>query len=199
MGISAQLVFPSFAIFASMLMVGNEVRRSATSWPARGPIEEIHELGNAGLAEYNAWAAATTSRNPDRPRCVAYIMGDGTVEDLVGQTEALIGQGIRAVNIPHGVPPAGDQPGRPGDGRLLGAARAARRPARHPRRQRAGPVRLRRPGSGRPAFKLGKVQSHELGLEPYSFATLYYTAAHFLTVLILGGVFERFPRPAASA
>ena len=45
-----------------------------------------------------------------------------------------------------------------------------------------------------PAFKLGKVQSHELGLEPYSFATVHYVSSHFLTVMILGGVFERFPR-----
>jgi predicted TIM-barrel fold metal-dependent hydrolase len=191
MGISRQLVFPSYAIFASMLMVGNEAT-VRDFLGLTGTAQEIHELGKAGLAEYNAWAAATTSRNPDRLRCVAYIMGDGTVEDLIGQTETLIGQGIRAVNIPHGVPPAGISPADPamddfwallerhdvplvthvGNEQGLFASNAWKRA---------------------PAFKLGKVQSHELGLEPYSFATLYYTAAHFLTVLVLGGVFERFP------
>jgi len=45
-----------------------------------------------------------------------------------------------------------------------------------------------------PAFKLGKVQSHELGLEPYSFATVHYPSSNYLTVMTLGGVLERFPR-----
>ena len=61
MGISRQLVFPSYAIFASMLMVGNEAT-VRDFLGLTGTAQEIHELGKAGLAEYNAWAAATTSR-----------------------------------------------------------------------------------------------------------------------------------------
>jgi hypothetical protein len=112
MGISRQLVFPSYAIFASMLMVGNEATVRDFLGLA-GTAAEIRELGKTGLAEYNDWAAATTRRHPDRLRCVAYIMGDGSVEDLIGQAESLIGKGIRAVNIPHGVPPAGLSPADP--------------------------------------------------------------------------------------
>jgi hypothetical protein len=40
-------------------------------------------------------------------------MDNGTVADLVQQAETLIGKGIRAINIPHGVPPAGLSPTDP--------------------------------------------------------------------------------------
>jgi hypothetical protein len=84
MGISRQLVFPSYAIFASMLMVDNE-HTIRNFLGLTGTAGEIHELGKAGLDEYSNWAAATTALYPDRMRCVAYIMADGTVEDLVEQ------------------------------------------------------------------------------------------------------------------
>ncbi len=44
-----------------------------------------------------------------------------------------------------------------------------------------------------PPFAPGKVVSHELGIEPYSFVTLNYSTSNFLLCLTLGGVFERFP------
>jgi predicted TIM-barrel fold metal-dependent hydrolase len=189
MGVSRQLVFPSYAIFASMLMVGNE-HTIRNFLGLTGTAEEIRELGRAGLGEYNSWAAATTS---DRIRCVAYIMGDGTAGNLVEQAEGLIGRGIRAVNIPHGVPPAGLSPADPAMDDFWALLEKHDVPlVTHVGNEQG--LFASNAWKKAPAFKLGKVQSHELGLEPYSFATLYYTAAHWLTVLILGGVFERFPR-----
>jgi predicted TIM-barrel fold metal-dependent hydrolase len=44
-----------------------------------------------------------------------------------------------------------------------------------------------------PAFKPGKVESHELGSEPYAFATMQFAISNMLTVMTLGGVFERHP------
>jgi predicted TIM-barrel fold metal-dependent hydrolase len=46
--------------------------------------------------------------------------------------------------------------------------------------------------SNAPAFAPNKL-SFELGFEPYSFATLHLPVEHFLTVMVLGGVFERHP------
>ena len=192
MGITRQLVFPSFAIFASMLMVGNE-HTVRNFLGLTGSAEEIRELGRAGLAEYNTWAAATTTRYPGRLRCVAYLVDDGDAGDFVARAEDLIKKGVRAVNIPHGVPPGGVSPADPAMDdfwRLLEAHDVAL--VTHVGNEQG--LFASNAWKKAPAFKLGKIQSHELGLEPYSFATLHYTAAHFLTVLILGGVFERFPR-----
>ena len=192
MGVRRQLVFPSYAIFASMLMVGNE-HTVRNFLGLTGSAGEIHELGRAGLEEYNNWAAATTTSYSDRVRCVAYLVDDGNVEDLVVRTEGLISKGIRAVNVPHGVPPGGVSPADPAMDdfwRLLEENDVAL--VTHVGNEQG--LFASNVWKKAPAFKLGKVQSHELGLEPYSFATLHYTAAHFLTVLILGGVFERFPR-----
>jgi predicted TIM-barrel fold metal-dependent hydrolase len=192
MGVARQLVFPSFAIFASMLKIGNEFKVK-NFLGCKGSIEEIKELGDAGLSEYNDWAARTTSANPERTRCVAYVMDNGTVEDLVEQTETLMGKGIRAVNIPHGVPPAGMSPANPAMDDFWALLEKHNVPLVTHVGNEDGLFATSVWKKDVPAFKLGKTQSIELGLEPYSFATLYNTAAHFLTVLILGGVLERFP------
>jgi predicted TIM-barrel fold metal-dependent hydrolase len=192
MGLARQLVFPSFAIFASMLKIGNEFKVK-NFLGCTGTIEQIKELGDAGLTEYNDWAARTTSANPDRTRCVAYVMDNGTVEDLVEQTETLIGKGIRAVNIPHGVPPAGISPANPAMDDFWALLEKHNVPLVTHVGNEDGLFATAVWKKDVPAFKLGKTESIELGLEPYSFATLYNTAAHFLTVLILGGVLERFP------
>ena len=46
--------------------------------------------------------------------------------------------------------------------------------------------------SNAPAFKPHKL-ALEVGLEPYSYSTLHLAIEHFLTVMVMGGVFERHP------
>ena len=192
MGIARQLVFPSFAIFASMAKIGNEFQVK-NFLGMKGTIDEIRELGDAGLSEYNDWAARTT-RASDRIRCVAYIMDNGTVADLCEQAEILINKGIRAINIPHGVPPAGVSPADPVMDDFWALLEKNNVPLVTHVGNEQGLFASGQWKKNVPAFALGKTQSIELGLEPYSFANLYLTASHFITVLILGGVLERFPR-----
>ncbi|WP_236787745.1 amidohydrolase family protein [Amycolatopsis sp. GM8] len=192
MGVARQLVFPSFAIFASMLKIGDEFKVH-NFLGMKGTIDEIRELGDTGLNEYNDWAAATTRANPDRIRCVAYVMDNGTVDDLVARTESLIRKGVRAVNIPHGVPPAGVSPADPAMDEFWGLLEKHNVPLVTHVGNEDGLFASSVWKKNVPAFALGKTRSIELGLEPYSFATLHYTAGHFLAVLTLGGVFERFP------
>jgi predicted TIM-barrel fold metal-dependent hydrolase len=193
MGVTRQLVFPSYAIFACMLMVGSEFTLRNFLRLVDGTEEEIRALGRAGLDEYNTWAAATTSRHPDRIRCVGYVVDDGTVEDLIERTRDLITRGVRAINIPPGKPPGGVSPADPAMDPFWALLEEHNVPlVTHVGNEQG--LFASSVWKAAPAFKLGKVQSHELGLEPYSFATLHYTAGHLLTVMVLGGVFERFPR-----
>ncbi|MDQ1396968.1 MAG: hypothetical protein QOG64_2227 [Acidimicrobiaceae bacterium] len=193
MGVTRQLVFPSYAIFACMLMVGSEFTLRSFLHLVDGTPDEIRALGRAGLDEYNDWAAKTTSRHPDRIRCVGYVVDDGTVDDLVERTGDLIDRGIRAINIPPGKPTGGVSPAAPEMDPFWALLEERDVPlVTHVGNEQG--LFASSVWKAAPAFKLGKVQSHELGLEPYSFATLHYTSGHLLTVMILGGVFERFPR-----
>lgn len=191
MGIARQLVFPSFAIFASMAKIGNEFQVK-NFLHMTGSIGEIRALGDAGLAEYNDWAARITSSS-DRLRIAAYIMDNGTVADLCEQAESLIGKGIRAINIPHGIPPAGVSPADPAMDDFWALLERHNVPLVTHVGNEQGLFASGQWKKNVPSFALGKTQSIELGLEPYSFANLHLTASHFLTVLILGGVLERFP------
>jgi predicted TIM-barrel fold metal-dependent hydrolase len=192
MGIARQLVFPTFALTASLLVTGTEhtlrVQLGLTL-----PEGELRELGRRGIEEYNDWVIRATRRNPDRLRGVAYVLDDGTVPDLVRQTLRLLDAGARAINVRSGTPPGGVSPA---DSSLDEFWRMLE--------QRNVPVLLHVGNEygflkssvwGKAAaFAAGKVQSTELGLEPYSMSTLHFAASHFLTTMILGGVFERFPR-----
>jgi predicted TIM-barrel fold metal-dependent hydrolase len=188
MGISRQLVFPAFAIVASDIITGDEDWIRKILDPT-GTAQEIRDLARAGLDEYNEWAAATTS---DRIRCVAYIVADGTVGDLTGQAENLISKGIRAIDIPHGVPPAGLSPADPAMDEFWALLERHDVPLVTHIGNEQGFI-TSNAWKRAPAFQGARVHSQEFGAEPYSFATLHHAAENFLTVLVLGGVFERFP------
>jgi predicted TIM-barrel fold metal-dependent hydrolase len=191
MGIQRQLVFPSYALFANHLYVGNEAKLR-DHFKLTLPEAEIRELGLAGLAEYNEWVVRESQVAPGRIRPVAYLHPGTEVEDLYERTKALIDRGVRAINLPAGDPPGGRSPASTeldpywemlaerdiavlvhvgGEGGLLKSAEWGRAPA----------------------FKPGKVESHELGSEPYAFATMQFAISNMLTVMTLGGVFERHP------
>jgi predicted TIM-barrel fold metal-dependent hydrolase len=189
MGISRQIVFPMFATVAIELIIGEEDRIREVLG-LTGAIEEIRELGHNGLDEYNAWAAAATT---DRLRCVPYLVADGTLEDLVGQVEGLIRSGIRTISIPHGVPPAGVSPADPAMDELWALLEKHNVPLVTHIGHEVGFMPLRAWKRGVPAFQRRKVHKMEFGMEPYSYAVLHFAAANFLTVMTLGGVFERFP------
>jgi len=193
MGVAKQLVFGSFPIFASKMKMGNEFA-IRNVFGCSGPIEEVMELGQAGLAEYNDWALRTTTRSSDRTRCVAYIVDNGTVDDLLEQAETFVTNGIRAINIPYGVPPAGLSPAHPAMDDFWALLERHDVPLVTHVGNEDGLLASSAWKKDVPAFALGKTQSIELGLEPYSFANLHAASAHFLSVLILGGVLERFPR-----
>lgn len=191
MGIQRQFVFPSFALFANHLYAGSE----ATHRDRYGldmPEGEIRKLGAAGIDEYNAWVVRESHRDPERIRPVAYVHPGHSPQELTDQVTDLIDRGVLAINLPAGDPPGGRSPASP-DLDPLWQMLSERNIAvlvhvggetqfvKSPEWSRA------------PAFKPGKVESHELGSEPFSFATVSFAISNFLTAMTLGGVFERHP------
>jgi hypothetical protein len=194
MGVSKQLVFPTFALFALTIM-------DPGSWvkgflKAHGGVkqsdEELAALGRVGLDEYNDWALRMTEIDPKRLRIVAYLAPADNVEALMSQTMDLIAKGVRAVHLSHGVPPGGRSPAHPELDEFWSALASNHVVCTTHLLGEAG---FKRSDAwvDAPAFAPGKKQSHEVGLEPYSFATLHLAISNFLACMTLGGVFERHP------
>lgn len=132
MGIARQLVFPSFAIFASMAKIGNEFQVK-NFLGMMGSIAEIRELGDVGLTEYNNLRRDDQGRRPDALCRLHYGQRHGRRPRPAGRDANR--QGDPSDQHPARRPTGGSQPDRPGHGRLLGAAREAQRAAGDARRQ----------------------------------------------------------------
>ena len=195
MGVRRQLIFPSYGLWGQILATpegGGSIANALRHFLGDPSEAETRELGFAATDEWNDWCVRTTALAPDRLRPVGMLKAPRDAADLIGQTRDLVGRGIRALQINSGEPPAGLSPASPeldpywaflaeNDvsvmahvGSDLGFIASAA-------------------WSDAPAFAPNK-QSFELGFEPYSFATLHLPVEHFLTVMVLGGVFERHPR-----
>lgn len=112
MGVQRQFVFPSFALFAVHLYLGNE----ATHRDRYGltlPEDEIRALGKAGIDEYNDWVIRESATDPDRVRPVAYLNAGNSPEEIYEQAKDLVDRGALAINLPAGHPPGGRSPASP--------------------------------------------------------------------------------------
>ena len=194
MGVRRQLIFPSFGLWGQILSTpegGGPIAAGLRQFMGRVSVEEMRELGIAATDEWNDWAVRTAALDPDRLRPVGMFKAPRDAADLLEQAEALIGRGLKALLINTGTPPAGLSPASPAldpfwalcaerdiavmahVGSDLGLLASAQ-------------------WNDAPAFAPNKL-SFELGFEPYSLATGHLAVEHFLTVMVLGGVFERHP------
>jgi predicted TIM-barrel fold metal-dependent hydrolase len=193
LGVEKQLIFPSAAIGAMQMLDRVNTPWIVGSDASAMSIEDMRELGRRGIEEYHLWAAQAQSVDPDRIRMVGYLSPAETVDELLADAQKLIGMRFKALHINAGTPPAQKSPADPELDRLWALLEKNRVPlVVHVGSSEIG--FLASPTwSKAPAFAPGKVVSHELGIEPYSFVTLNYPISNFLLCLTLGGVFERFP------
>lgn len=194
MGVRRQLIFPSYGLWGQMLSTpqgGGPVASGMRRYLGDLSEDEAREIGFAATDEWNAWAIRTTALSPDRLRPVGMLKDPCDTDDLIGQARFLVEHGLRGLLINAGSPPAG-----------LSPAATELDPFWALLADNNVPV-LVHVGSDlgflnssvwseAPAFAPNKL-SFELGFEPYSFATVHLPAEHLLTVMVLGGVFERHP------
>jgi len=194
MGVRKQLIFPSFGLWGQILSTpegGGPVAAGMRQYLGDLSVNDAIELGFAATDEWNDWAIRTTALDPDRLRPVGMFKSPKSVDDLMAQTETMLNADLKGLLINSGEPPAGLSPAAPeldGFWTLLA--------------ERNVPV-LAHVGSdlgflnssnwsNAPAFAPNKM-SFELGFEPYSLSTVHLSVEHFLTVMVLGGVFEHHP------
>jgi predicted TIM-barrel fold metal-dependent hydrolase len=194
MGVQRQLIFPSYGLWGQILSTpegGGPIAVALQAIMGSIPVEEMRAIGFAATDEWNDWCVRTTALAPDRLRPVAMLKAPRDVDDLLAQTRHLLDRGLRGLLINTGAPLAGQSP-----------AAEALEPFWALMEQRNVPV-LAHVGSdlgflnssewaNAAAFAPQKL-SIELGFEPYSMATTHLPVEHFLTVMVLGGVFERHP------
>jgi Amidohydrolase len=141
------------------------------------------------LTAYNEFCIRV-SRQSDRLRPVAVLFGE-TPAELCSAAKELMGDGIRAIWMPSGSPPAGLSPADPQLDALwetLAAGKVAVLAHIGDQSSFLNSLVWR----NAPAFEGYKVGG-EFSLDPWTLSTFHLAAQNFVTTLVLGGVFERHP------
>lgn len=147
------------------------------------------------IGTYNDWCIRT-ARLDDRLRPVA-ILGMDDFDDVLGEARRCIDAGVRAFWFPTSKPLAGMSPADPRLDPLWSLMQSAKVPvAMHV----DADIRFLGTSVWRdaPAFHGWKV-GNEFQLDPWTLGTLHLSTENFLSCMILGGVFERFPSLAFGA
>lgn len=188
-GVEKALVFPGFGLVGFVMANTPEFAQTVIGLPYE--VDEARDLGHAIIRASNEWAiGAVRDADRHRLRTVGLITTE-SVDGMIEQARSLIGRGVRALWIPSGAPPAGTSPADPALDpfwKLLADADV-------PALLHIGTDSVfsdPRWSSNVEAF-IPFGNSAEFILSPYAGATMHSAAEYFITTMVLGGVFERFP------
>lgn len=189
MGIDRQLIFPTFALAGVMLRYDPKADRM---FGLEADVDR-HALGLDVVHAHNDWVARTSAGlDSDRIRAVAVVLTD-TVDQMVASSQDIIDRGARAIMIPGGLPPAGVSPADRALDPFWELVEAADVPVMLHIGTEFALLASKAWGRNVPEFAMAHNSSLEFPVEPYWGATLNFTHENFLTAMVLGGVFERFP------
>lgn len=153
--------------------------------------EVLMAAGRLLIQAHNDWAIETAKLSP-RLRPVG-VLETFDLAQSITEAERLISNGIRAVNLISGLPPAGLSPGHPDLDPLWRVFAESNVPILL---HGAGDFALLKS----PAWSdyglnntFGKYKSLEVPFNPYSISQIHAGVQNFVTAMIFGGVFERFP------
>lgn len=196
MGVNRQLVFPGFGLMGVCLLAGSptllaeifaEVGLEAS---AIGP---VREMGKEIVRSHNEWVITQTKAISDRLQLVGILTCDQGLDALMKSAEDLFASGVRSLFVPASFPPGGLSPAN----RDLtpfwslceeaGAALCLHSLTEDFTKDSVW--------DQAPEFTFqGMVSSEFFDFNPYMFATFRFPAENYLTVMTLGGVFERHPQ-----
>jgi predicted TIM-barrel fold metal-dependent hydrolase len=132
-----------------------------------------------------------TSRRSERLRTVGVALA-GDVEALYREVKRMVDGGVRAVWIPSAALPGGVSPAHPELDRVWDLLEAADVPVLA---HVGADFEFLKTAAWRdaPAF-VGWKAGEEFQMDPWTLSTLHLPVQNFLATMVLGGVFERFPR-----
>lgn len=193
MGIARQTLFPTFGLVGMLFeTMGPEFMRALYRLdPATYHVEYLRNLGRRALDAHNDWAIRNTEAHGDRLNMVGALPARD-LDEMIGEAERLIDAGVRALFIPASLPPGGFSPA---DGEVDRFWRLCE--------ESDATVLIHlafedftKTNRWReiPQFEAERGVSAEFVIDPWTFSTIHMVAELYLTTMILGGVFERFPR-----
>ena len=189
MGITRQLVFPTFGLFALILVIEPNVHHWFGFDPAK---VDAQALGRMAIEAHNEWAAGITASTSDRVRPVGIVLVDSP-ESMLAQARAAVDRGIRALMIPANTPPAGTSPADPALDPFWSFCAGADVPVTIHLGTDLGFVSSTAWSAGVEVFHPSDKSTIELPIEPYRATTIHFSAENYLATMVLGGVFERHP------
>lgn len=187
MGVDRQLVYPGYGFIGTHLVFN----------PAVGQLmgfddtaSDIASLGRRAISGHNNWCIRETKRLGERVRPVALLLVD-TLDQMMRDAENMIAEGIRAVMIPHGVPPAEMSPADAALDPFWSLFASANVPITFHIGTDGPLFRSHAWAQNVPAFE--GAETLEVTIQPYWGATVNFAAENYLAAMILGGVLERHP------
>lgn len=186
MGVRRQLMFPgSYGLFAMAFYVRADDPTVFSTIQG-----DRRAYARATIAAYNDWCVEQF-RHTDRLRPVAILVQDD-VEDLVSSARHLLQNGIRAFWISCASPLAGHSPAHPALDRFWAMlAEADATLLSHVGAEEG--FLATNAWRDAPAFE-GWKGGDEFALDPWTLSGVHRPIENFLSVMVLGGVFERHPR-----
>jgi predicted TIM-barrel fold metal-dependent hydrolase len=187
MGIDRQLIFPLFGLLGLMVRLDKQ----SANW-FDDPDIDRRSLSDAMISGHNSWAARVQNDVGNRVRPVAVLAAD-SVSQMIQDAEALIADGLRAVLLPTGIPPGNTSPADRALEPLWSALAAVSAPVTFHIGSEMALFASQKWTANAAEFVAGDQSSHEFPIEPYRGSILHYAMEHYLSGMILGGVFERHP------
>lgn len=188
-GVEKALVFPGLGLVGYVLASSPEFAQAVMALPYSA--DECRDLGHSIVAASNEWALRSGQESDGRRLYTVGLITTETVEGMIDQARSLIERGIRALWIPSGTPPAGTSPADPAFDPFWKLLADANVPALLHIGTDSSFSDPRWSNNVEAFIPFGS--SAEFILSPYAGATMHTAAEYFITTMVLGGVFERFP------
>jgi predicted TIM-barrel fold metal-dependent hydrolase len=191
MGVSECLLFGSvMAIYGHQMATAGSAL-IAQQYEGDSESNAAFALGRAALTAHNDWCIRTAQISP-RLRPVATILTND-LDAAVAECRRLIDGGVRAIALPSGTTIGGKAPANP-ENDILWKLFADTRTALlfHV----GGDVAFRRETAAwtdTPHFASNNTVPTEIPIDPFSMATSSLAVQNYISNLVLGAVFERFP------
>ncbi|OBB17672.1 hypothetical protein A5761_09970 [Mycolicibacterium setense] len=187
MGIKSQLVFPTFGLAGVVIMCSP--REQFEFWFGSSECDRF-ELGREVIRAANDWSIRQGSVDAERVRIVAILPTD-RIDEMMRESQSLIERGARALWISASNPPGGGSPARPEMDDFWSYVAAQNVPVVF----HIGTEFTFLGTAWREGTNLVS-QHHSLEapkIDEYTMSTVHYAVENYLTIMILGGVFERHP------
>ncbi|MEY2936508.1 MAG: hypothetical protein RL033_7257 [Pseudomonadota bacterium] len=152
------------------------------------------ELGLRTMRHWNDFVIQFGAHDRDRLR-VAALLNLQDIPTAAAELERVLAHGGRAFVLASGVPPGGLSPAHPQMDRIWAMLEAARAPALLHIGGEQGFLASDAWGRGvdHLDFRPHDFMSETEQINTYAFSCFHYAPQNFITTLVLGGVFERFP------